>query len=349
MLTGRVVTGLGQGASFTQIDWAKEQFITKLGINPYPGTLNLILESPDALAQWAKLKTTAGCLVTSHTQNWCDARCYPVQLNGYIPAAIVFPEVPDYPPAQVEIIAALPLRETFSLADGDRLTAEITRPLSVEAIIFDVDGTLVDSVEAYRVVAERAAAPYGISVTRQVVCQALNNNHPTFWELVVPKDWPNQAKLIAHLKQEAMRQWPAILKEYGGIFSGLEKTLEQLHHRGLRMAIVTGSHGGSLQPLKEARLTHFFETVITAKDVEKRKPDPEGLLKCLNFMAINPQKAIYIGDTPTDIQAAKAAGTASVAVLSGAGDSALLSAAGPDRLIYSHTQLSETLAAPDEA
>ncbi len=343
MLTGRVTTGLGQGASFTQVDWARDQFITKLGIDPYPGTLNLILDSPKALAHWAELKTNSDYLVTPPGPDWCDAHCYPVRIDGQMPGAIVFPEVPDYPETQVEIIAALPLREKLSLSDGDLLSVDIARPLSVDAVIFDVDGTLVDSVEAYRVVAELAAAPYGIPITREIVRYALNNNHPTFWELVVPDNRPNQAELIAKLRQEAMRQWPEVLRKHGGLFPGLNKTLENLRSLGMRMAIVTGSRGGSLRPLKETGLINFFEPIITGKDVEKRKPDPEGLLKCLNSLGVEANKAVYVGDTPTDIQAGKAAGMASVAVLSGAGDSALLSAEGPDWIIHSHARLTEIL------
>lgn len=343
ILSGRVVTGLGQGASFTQLDWARHQFTTKLGIDPYPGTLNLILDTPTALARWTGLKRDPGHPVTPPEPGWCAARCYPVRIESELPGAIVFPEVRAYPEAQMEVIAALSLRQWFSLSDDDRLSLEINRPLAARAVIFDVDGTLVDSVEAYRVVAERAAAPYGISITRDVVRHALNTNHPTFWNLVVPADQPNQAELITELKQEARRQWPEVLREHGQVFSGLRETLETLHKRGVRFGIVTGSRGGSFQPLREAGLMNFFEVIITGGDVARRKPDPEGLLKCLAALAVEPDEAVYVGDTPIDIRASRAAGMASVAVLSGAGDSALLSAEGPNWIIHSHASLPETL------
>ncbi len=343
MLSGRVMTGHRQAAAFTRIDWVREQLITKVGIDPYPGTLNLLLDTAADQATWAGLKATQGCPVIPPNSEWCRARCYPVRIGDRLPGAIIFPEVPDYPEPQVEVIAALPLRQMLSLADGDQLTLELPQPISVRAVIFDVDGTLVDSVEAYRVVAERAAAPYDIPITREVVCQALNTNHPTFWELVVPGDQPNQAEIIAALKKEAMRQWPDVLREYGGIFPGLRETLEELKRQSRRIAIVTGSHGGSLQPLKEAGLMGFFEAIITGGDVERRKPDPEGLLKCLDVLQVSPDETVYVGDTPTDVRASRAAGMASVAVLTGAGDSALLSAEGPDRIIYSQARLLEVL------
>jgi len=338
-LSGRVVTGIGEAASFTQVTWAQEQFIAKLGIDPYPGTLNLILDIPEELAKWANLKTNSGRVVTTPDSAWCDARCYPVQIAGQIPGAILFPEVRSYPEAQIEIIAALPLREQLSLVDGDKLSLTICQPLSVRAALFDVDGTLVDSVQAYRVVAERAVASYSIPITIEMVRHALNVNHPNFWEMAVPANQPNRAEVMKEIRKEAMRQWPEVLRRYGGLFSGVRETLETLQNRGLRLGIVTGSRGDSMQPLREAGLMEFFETVITGQDVERRKPDPEGLLKGIAALGVTPDNTVYIGDGAIDIQASHAAGVASVGVLSGAGDSALLSAEGPDWLVHSHADL----------
>lgn len=76
-------------------------------------------------------------------------------------------------------------------------------------------------------------------------------------------------------------------------------------------------------------------------DVSRRKPDPEGILKCLAELGVAPDAAIYVGDTPVDIQASRAAGVRAVCVLTGAGDSALLSSHWPDRLVSSHARLAE--------
>ena len=338
-LSGRVVTGIGEAASFTQVAWARGQFITKLGIDPHPGTLNLILDNPEELAKWTKIKANAGRVVTTPDPAWCDACCYPIKIANQLPGAILFPEVTGYPEAQVEIIAALPLRDKLSLVDGDNLSLTISQPLSVRAVLFDVDGTLVDSVEAYRVVAERAVASYDIPITIAMIRHALNVNHPNFWEMAVPANQPNRAEVMKRVRKEAMRQWPDILRQYGGLFPGVRETLENLQNRGLRLGIVTGSRGDSMQPLRETGLTDFFETVITGLDVERRKPDPEGLLKATVALGVTPDEVVYIGDGVSDIQASQAAGVASVAVLSGAGDSALLSAEGPDWIIHSHADL----------
>ncbi|HLE30336.1 MAG TPA: HAD-IA family hydrolase [Anaerolineales bacterium] len=341
-IQGRVVSGRGAGAAFTQLDWARQQFLERLGIDPYPGTLNLILDAPADLARWTDLRIGPGRPVIPPDPQWCNARCYPVRLAGRLPGAIVLPDVPDYPEAQVEIIAALPLRERLSLADGDRLSLDISRPLSVRAVIFDVDGTLVDSLEAYHVVAEMAAVPHGILVTREAVRHALNTNR-MFWDLILPPDQPDREGLIHRLKEEAVRQWPEVLRAHGRVFPGLRETLETLRARGAQLGIVTGSREGVFQPLRENGLLGFFGAVVTGKDVRRRKPDPEGLLKCVATLGVRPDEAVYVGDTPLDVQASRAAGLASAAVLTGAGDSALLSAEGPDWIVASHARLPDVL------
>src|SRR5687768_14722780 len=106
-LLGQVVTGLGQGAGFTQLDWVREQFMSRLGIDPHPGTLNLSLGKPADLALWAELKAHADTFIIPPDPIWCQARGYPVRIASRLPGAIIVPEVPGYPEAQVEIIAAL--------------------------------------------------------------------------------------------------------------------------------------------------------------------------------------------------------------------------------------------------
>lgn len=125
-LSGRVVAGSGQGTHFTQLTWARKAFVDKLGIDPFPGTLNLKMKDPEALRQWKDLKAKPGIAVAPPPDSeFCRARCYRVLLAGDVRAAIVYPEVPDYPEDQLELIAPFSLRERLELADGDRVELEV--------------------------------------------------------------------------------------------------------------------------------------------------------------------------------------------------------------------------------
>lgn len=123
VLLGRLATGIGHGRHFTRLDWARAQFMDKLGIDPYPGTINVIVDDPDAMPVWVRLKRTDGVHIDNPNNgpHDCDARAYPVLIDGRIDGAIVFPEVDGYPPAQVEVIAAIGLRDALDIEDGDQV------------------------------------------------------------------------------------------------------------------------------------------------------------------------------------------------------------------------------------
>ena len=123
-----VITGGRHGAAFTQLPWARKAFISLLGIDPFPGTLNLRIEDAAGLRSWQELKADSGIAVLPPPgSDSCRARCYPVLLAGKVRAAIVYPEVPGYPENQIELIAPVSLRLILKLADGDRLEIQANR------------------------------------------------------------------------------------------------------------------------------------------------------------------------------------------------------------------------------
>lgn len=342
-LHGRVVSGLGVGAGFTQLDWARRQFIAEFGIDPHPGTLNLQLDSAVAGETWARIRHGPCHRLLPDQPGGCGARGYPVRLAGRLPAAIIVPEVPGYPEQQLELISAVPLRRTLALQDGQRLEVEASRPVAVRAVIFDVDGTLIDTLEAYRVVADLAATPLGLTVTRDQVREALNSNR-LFWELVVPERHPDRAGTLERMRKAAYAAWPQVIQQHAAIYPGLAATLADLQQRGILLGVVTGSRLHDYHPLRQQGLLEPFGAIVTGLDDVRAKPDPEGLLRCAEALGIEPNEALYVGDSPIDITASLAAGMTAVAVLTGAGDSAQLSAAGAHWILPSHRELGRVLA-----
>lgn len=341
---GRVVSGQGRGAAFTGLVWARCQFLDRLGIDPHPGTLNLKITDPQALARWRNLDCGRAEAIDPPGPDFCAARGYPVRLAGEISAAVIVPEVSDYPPDQVELIAALPLRERLRLSDGDSLEVEFVSFSRLRAVIFDVDGTLVDSIGAYYIAASRASAEHGFAVPGDAIRVALNGGAP-FWHLVVPEA-QRSPELIATLRERTMWHWPAVLEEHVTVFPGIDTTIGILVDAGLKLAIYTGSHGESLPPLVKAGLMHHFDPVLTSAHVKQRKPHPEGLIRCLEALGVEPGEAAYVGDSVQDIQAARAAGMTAIGVLSGTADSALLGGAGPHRVLRDHSALPGALQLP---
>jgi CTP-dependent riboflavin kinase len=118
VLSGRVVTGLGQGASFTQLPWARKGFTERVGVDPYPGTLNLRLEKPEHLAAWRALREEPGIPIPPPSQDFCSAKCFRVMVEDKIAGAIVYPLVPGYPEDTLEIIAPVHLKSSLGVEDG---------------------------------------------------------------------------------------------------------------------------------------------------------------------------------------------------------------------------------------
>jgi CTP-dependent riboflavin kinase len=126
-IVGRLAKGNGRGQYFTRLPWAREQFLDRLGIDPFPGTLNLIVDGAESIGLWDRLKATPGVRIDNPNDgpHDCDARCYPVSVDGRIEAAIVLPEVAGYSPVKIEIIARMRVRDALGIDDGDAVRLEI--------------------------------------------------------------------------------------------------------------------------------------------------------------------------------------------------------------------------------
>src|SRR3954469_12186102 len=96
---------------------------------------------------------------------------------------------------------------------------------------------------------------------------------------------------------------------------GMEDVLVRLHEEGRRLGVVTAKRRATVE-LAFARvpLGHLFETVVGGDETERHKPDPEPLLLAAARMNADPAQTAYVGDSPFDIRAAKAAGMHAVAV-----------------------------------
>ena len=124
-IRGRIVEGLRVGSTFTQIPWVRRQFIRKLNIDPYPGTLNLETGDLKDSQSFLELKSTLGVEIIPEAPSFCRAQCYPVLINGRLKGAIVFPGVKDYPESKMELIASRNIKEALSVKGGDVLEVEI--------------------------------------------------------------------------------------------------------------------------------------------------------------------------------------------------------------------------------
>jgi HAD superfamily hydrolase (TIGR01509 family) len=221
--------------------------------------------------------------------------------------------------------------------------------LSVHAVIFDMDGTLIDSIDIYfkivEIALERLELP---QVSRKQILDAAETGDFN-WELVLPDE-------VHHKKDEIIGEaWeiineiaPQMFAEKLKLIRGADNILKSISTSIPRIGMVTSTQQKYLkikmQPLKRAGVEKLFEVIITSDDVPNRKPDPDPLIECARRLDVNPNRCVYVGDTRTDIKAGKAAGMKTVAVLTGFDDYDMLANEGPDAIIDSIRNLVEVIA-----
>jgi CTP-dependent riboflavin kinase len=125
IVTGKIVSGVGQGAFFTQLDWFQEQCEELLGFKPYAGTLNIEI-SIDDMPRVEAVEGEAEIEFIPPDSNFCSGKAFPVLVED-IRAAIVLPakEVRVHEKNIIELISDRRLKDTLKMNDGDSVTLTI--------------------------------------------------------------------------------------------------------------------------------------------------------------------------------------------------------------------------------
>ena len=124
-ITGVIFSDLGQASSFMALDWVQKALRDGLGFSPFPATLNLRLESDQAMAVWQEVKSEMrGIDIIPPDPSFCKARCFLVEIEGKQKGAVLLPEVEGYPANKVEVIAPVRLKDELRIRDGGQITLE---------------------------------------------------------------------------------------------------------------------------------------------------------------------------------------------------------------------------------
>jgi pyrophosphatase PpaX len=194
-----------------------------------------------------------------------------------------------------------------------------------DPVVFDLDGTVVDTVELITESFRYA--------TRTVLGEVLPDEVITAG---VGQPLIQQMQLLSAAHAEELydvyreynhRRHDELIRGYAGV----EEMLLALKAAGRRLGIVTSkSADATAMAFRAVGLAGHFDIIITASDTTEHKPSPAPIRLCLERLAAEPAGAIYVGDSPFDIQAGASAGTATAAVAWGVFSRAALMAARPD-------------------
>ncbi len=207
----------------------------------------------------------------------------------------------------------------------------------IEGIVFDVDGTLTDSIEAYFEVFREVAARFGIQIRKEQVLEPMATGS-LIWDRIMPEGFPGRDEKIKQFMNVIPQVYQKVFQRVHP-FAGLDSVLKGLKERGVRLGALTSSRAVAVRPLYHHALSQYFIAIMTREDGFPLKPAPDGILECLRRMNVHATHAIVIGDTPLDIRAGKAAGTLTIGVLSGIGNQVQLEAEAPTAIIKDISKL----------
>jgi HAD superfamily hydrolase (TIGR01509 family) len=196
------------------------------------------------------------------------------------------------------------------------------RSRRLQAVLFDWDGTLVNTAEASYRCYEKLFGSYGIPFDRDAFQRTYSPNwHLTYAALGLAEErWPEaDSRWLTHYGQEQVV-----------LIEGAREALLRVRDAGLMAGLVTSGDCSRVgRELADLDVAPLFQVVVCAEDIVNRKPHPEALLLALARLGLGPAEAAYVGDSPEDVQMAQAAGVLAVGVPGGFPNREALAASRP--------------------
>ncbi len=185
-------------------------------------------------------------------------------------------------------------------------------PEKVEAVIFDMDGLLLDTERIYKRVMQQICVEWGHEMTHEMFAAFVgipqSENVPIYHRFFGSdfKVEKFEDILITRAHEEMANGIP--LKH------GAQQLIEGLSSRGVPIAVATSTGDSAHRHLKQVGLHDYFDTIVTRMDVEKGKPHPEPFLTAAARLGVEPRNCIAFEDSHNGVRSANAAGLATIMV-----------------------------------
>lgn len=208
----------------------------------------------------------------------------------------------------------------------------------MDTIIFDLDGTLLDTLEDLTDSVNYAMEKFGFPLhTIEEIRSFVGNGAPKLIERSIPqgKENPSYDAVLAAFKEH----YAAHCEDKTNPYAGIMELLAKLKDKGYRMAVVSNKFDGAVKRLCEKYFGGYLEAAIGESADVKRKPAPDTVYRALRELSCDNSRAVYVGDSEVDIQTAKNASLPCINVTWGFRTAGQLKAAGADeKLMIGHPQ-----------
>ena len=184
----------------------------------------------------------------------------------------------------------------------------------MKAVLFDLDGTLVDTAPDLGHAANLVRADLGLPPLPDAVYRPVASAGARGLLRVALDLTPEHPDFAEH-RERFLAYYRAHLSRASRLFDGMAVTLAQIHARGAVWGVVTNKPSWLTRPLMdELELSAQAACIVSADDVPRPKPAPDSLLLACEQLKLRVQDCVYVGDDKRDIDAARAAGMYSIAI-----------------------------------
>jgi phosphoglycolate phosphatase len=186
----------------------------------------------------------------------------------------------------------------------------------LSCVLFDLDGTLVDTAPDLIACLNHALAHHGCAaVSADTIKPFISYGAAAMIRASIPG---HDAKLMTEILATMLDHYQDNIAEHTVFFPGMQNTLATIEERGLKWGVVTNKRERFTNPLMDAlKLTERAACIISGDTTANPKPHPEPMLTACKRIGVEPQECVYIGDAEHDIAAGKSAEMKTLAALYG--------------------------------
>ncbi len=205
---------------------------------------------------------------------------------------------------------------------------------TIQSVMFDLDGTLIDSVPVYFQLMQAILQTVGLPPAPDPLIAEFMTRGISTLEKMIPEEKQDQKEeLIAQCITVGRRMSWEMFRNQVELIPGVGRLFATISRRKIPIAVVSSTERRNMDrkllPLDRRGIREHLAEVIAIEDAPRKKPSPDPLIVCARRLAVTPLRSIYIGDSHVDIQAGKAAGMLTVGVLTGLDDRQTLERENP--------------------
>ena len=210
------------------------------------------------------------------------------------------------------------------------------------AILFDMDGTLLDTLTDMQAAVNYILEKYGYPTrTLEEVRRFVGNGNRLLAARAVPEGTPEET--VERVLQNFHKHYRTLCAVHTRPYEGVTELLKRLRAAGVRTAVISNKADYAVQALAVRYFPGLFDAVAGEKEGIRRKPAPDGVLAALRTLGIDRKDAVYVGDSDVDVETARNAGLSCIAVAWGFRTEEVLRRSGAETVAHTMDELEAQL------